>query len=237
VDVVILAGGRGTRALPMTSEWQKVMLPLDGRPLVEHVMGIYADQGLSSFILAIGYRGEEIERHFADTDPGWSIRYSRAGDEAGTGLRLRTAAALTSGTVMATYGDGLADIDLAALLTRHKEAGAAATITVTRMRSQYGTVDVDAAGLVRRFREKPVLPEVLINAGFFVFEAEAIANHDGHSLEEDVLPTLASAGELAAYPHGGFWRSVDTFKDLQELERLVSEREATWPGLKAGASS
>jgi glucose-1-phosphate cytidylyltransferase len=237
VEVVILAGGRGTRALPWTEDRAKGMLPLAGRPLIEHVMRIYADQGFSSFILALGHRGEDIERHLAGAATGWTIRSSRAGQEAGTGARLRAAVALSSGTVLATYGDGLADIDLRALLARHREAGRIGTLTVTVTRSQFGTVELDPSMLVREFREKPVIPDVWINAGFFVFEAQGLADRAGESLEEDVLPSLAAEGQLAAYRHEGFWRSVDTFKDLEDIERSVAEGRATWAGLRASGSS
>jgi glucose-1-phosphate cytidylyltransferase len=226
--------------MPHNDDQPKVLLPLAGRPLVEHVMGIYADQGFASFVLAVGYRGEDVERHFAARDLGWTVRFSRAGDNAGTGRRLRDAAAMTDGTFIATYGDGLSDVDLGALLERHREAGLGSTVTVTPMRSQYGTVAVDAGGVVRSFHEKPVLPDVWINGGFFVFDAGVLAGVAGESLEGNVLPALAASGRLAAYEHRGFWRSVDTFKDLEEIEGLLDDADegrVPWAGLPVSGSS
>ena len=238
VDVVILAGGRGTRAMPWTDDHPKAMLPLAGRPLVEHVMRIYADRGFTRFILAVGYRGEEIESYLEGLRHPWSVRFTRAGEDAGTGRRVLAAAELTAGTFHATYADGLADVDLDALLERHRSAGVAATVTVARMRSQYGTVDVDDSGLVSAFREKPLIADVWINGGFFVFEAEALrSGFGGESLEDDILPALASAGQLAAHRHEGYWRSIDTFKDLEEVDRSVGEGGAPWAALPVAGSS
>ncbi len=129
---------------------------------------------------------------------------------------------------MATYGDGLADVDLHALIRRHEEGGRLATMTVTGMPSPYGTVEIDASGLAVRFIEKPILLDVPINAGFFVFERDVFERYSGDSLEADVLPRLAKDGQLVTYRHDGFWRSVDTFKDLEELELDMSNGKARW---------
>ena len=237
MQVVILAGGRGTRALPFTSEQPKPMLGLAGVPLIEHVMRIYAEQGYDRFVLAVGYRGEAIEAYLKDRALPWEIRFSRAGDDAGTGDRLRVASADADGPFLASYADGFGDVDLGALVRSHREAGRAATLTAVPLRSQYGTVDLGADGAVQRFREKATFPDVWINGGFFVFEPRALAGWTGSSLEEELLPSLADRGELHAYRHGGFWRSVDTFKDLEELETMIGEGTARWAGLTVGESS
>ncbi len=237
MQVVILAGGRGTRALPFTSDQPKPMLRLAGMPLVEQVMRIYAEQGYERFVLAVGYRGEVIEDYVAERGLPWEVRFSRAGDDADTGERLRAAAELTEGTLMATYADGFGDVDLAALLASHRASGRAATLTAARLRSQYGTVDIDDGGEVRGFREKPTFADLWINGGFFVLERGALEGSAGPSLERDMLPALAERGELHAYRHEGFWRSVDTFKDLEELETMIAEGTARWAGLTVGGSS
>jgi glucose-1-phosphate cytidylyltransferase len=237
VNVVILAGGRGTRALPFTSDQPKPMLLLAGIPLVEHVMRIYAEQGFEDFILATGYRGEVIEDYVTERALPWSIRFSRAGDDADTGERIRAAAELTDGPFLATYADGFGDVDLRALVEAHRASGKAASLTAVPLRSQYGTVDVDGDGAVRGFREKPTFEDLWINGGFFVFEQRALDRWEGTSLERDVLPVLAEHGDLYAYRHRGFWRSVDTFKDLEELESMITEGTARWAGLTVGESS
>jgi len=237
VQVVILAGGRGTRALPFTSDQPKPMLRLAGIPLVEHVMRIYAEQGFEQFVLAIGYRGEVIEDYVRERALPWEVRFSRAGDDADTGERLRAAAEGIEETFMATYADGFGDVDLAALLGSHRTSGRSASLTAARLRSQYGTVDIDDSGAVGGFREKPTFADLWINGGFFVFEPRALDGGSGPSLERDALPALAERGELHAYRHDGFWRSVDTFKDLEELETMIAEGTARWAGLTVGESS
>lgn len=237
MDVVILAGGRGTRALPFTSDQPKPMLRLAGIPLVEHVMRIYAEQGFEEFVLAIGYRGDVIEDYVRERALPWTVRFSNAGDDADTGERLRAAAEMTSGPFLATYADGFGDVDIKSLVEAHRASGRAASLTTVPLRSQYGTVDVDADGAVRGFREKPTLDDMWINGGFFVFEPRVFDSWTGTSLERDALPVLAEHGELYAYRHRGFWRSVDTFKDLEELESMINEGTARWAGLTVGESS
>ena len=128
----------------------------------------------------------------------------------------------------ATYGDGLGNVDLGALLEFHNKSGGVATVTAVPLRSQYGTLHFDDAGIVDRFTEKPVIRDSWINAGFFVFDRKAAAHWEGHSLESEVLPGLAAGGELYTYLHHGFWKSMDTSKDQQEMERLAESGEAPW---------
>ena len=237
MEVVILAGGRGARALPATAALPKPMLPLAGTPLIEHVMGIYAAQGFDRFVVAVGYRREAIEAHFRALERLWTVRYSFAGEEADTGTRLVEAARTVDGTFLATYADGLSDVDLADVLERHREAGRAATVTTVPLRSPYGTVDVGPDGAVTRFTEKPLFEDVWMSGGFFVFEQRALDGLSGTSLERDMLPELAARGELSAYRHRGFWRSVDTFKDLEEIEREMATGRARWAGLTVSGSS
>jgi glucose-1-phosphate cytidylyltransferase len=221
MKVVILAGGKGTRAYPFTDLFPKPMMPLCGRPILVHIMGLYAEQGFTDFIIAAGHRQEAIVDYFDGRFSDWRVRILDTGTETDTGERIRRCLDHVGGTFFATYGDGVGDIDLRALLSCHQAAGGAATVTSVPLRSQYGTLEFDADGRVQSFREKPVIDDHWINAGFFVFEREALAQLPGDNLEQDVLPALAAGAGLYAYRHRGFWRSMDTDKDRQELEKLM----------------
>jgi len=223
ITTVILCGGRGTRAYPLTEELPKPLLTVGGTPLVEHVMGIYARRGYTRFVLALGYLGDRIVDHFARRGLPWSIDFVDTGLDTLSGERLRRCVDRAGETFFATYADGLADIDLDALLDRHRSHGDAATVTTVPLPSPYGTLDIDGDQRVSAFTEKPRLQDHWINAGFFVFRGELFDRHSGADLERDVLPSLASASELRAFRHLGFWRSCDTYKDLQELEALAEK--------------
>ena len=229
MEVVILAGGRGTRAYPLTADVPKPMLWLKGMPLVERVMRVYARQGYTDFILCVGHRKEVIQDYFYHRGLPWRIRYSDAGDDAGTGGRILATRDMVTGPFFATYGDGLGNVDLSKLLRTHREHDGVATLTAVPMRSQYGTVEIGNDSQILGFEEKPLLPDMFINAGYFVFDPE-LFTYEGDSLEADVLTKVAANGGLYAYKHEGFWKSVDTFKDLGELEDIVAKSEATWTG-------
>lgn len=225
---VILCGGKGTRAYPHTLELPKPLLEVAGRPVLRHVLEIYARQGTKKFVLAAGFKAALI-RDFATGLPGdWEVRVLDTGEEAGTARRILSAREHLDGTFFATYGDGLADVDLPALLAFHRSQGTAATITTVPLPSQYGTVDIDGSGRVTEFREKPRLTDHWINGGFFAFEAEVFRWWEGDDLERDVLPLLARQGQLSAYRHHGFWKSMDTYKDAMELGDLAASGEPPW---------
>jgi glucose-1-phosphate cytidylyltransferase len=229
LSTVILCGGRGTRAYPLTADLPKPLLRIAGTPIVEHVMGIYARRGQTRFVLALGYRGELIVEHCRTRRLPWDIEFVDTGLDTPTGARLRRCAAGAGPTFFATYADGLANIDLDALLARHRAHGGPATVTTVPLPSQYGTLDLDPTERVRGFTEKPRLTDHWINAGFFVFHASVFADpHRGDDLEREILPNLAGAGDLHAHRHTGFWRSLDTFKDLQELETLGGGDGLPW---------
>lgn len=229
LDTLILCGGRGTRAYPDTVEVPKPLLPVAGRPIVEHVMAIYERHGGRRFVLATGYRSELFEERYGAREGPPEVVVADTGPDTETGLRLIRAAACCRGTrFFATYGDGVGDVDLEALLRFHSTAGAAVTVTTVPLPSQYGTLVTDDSGRVVEFKEKPRLEDHWINAGFFVVERAALDGWRGESLERDILPDLASRGLLHAYRHRGFWRSLDTYKDRQELEALASEGAPPW---------
>jgi glucose-1-phosphate cytidylyltransferase len=147
------------------------------------------------------------------------------GLETNTGERLAKCRDRLGERFFATYGDGLADIDLAALLAFHGEHGGAATVTTVPLRSQFGTLELGTGGRVEKFKEKPILEDHWINGGFFVFDERAFDQWKGDDLERDVLPELAGKGELFAYRHRGFWKSMDTYKDALELTALCRDGE------------
>jgi len=220
VKVVILCGGQGTRAYPYTRRIPKALMPVSGYPVLEQVMRIYASHGLSEFVLALGHMKEDIERYAQTRDTAYSIECVDTGPTTDTGGRVRACLDYVGDRFHCTYVDGLGDVDVTALSDFHVASGSAATLTATPLRSQYGILRFDGGDKVTDFVEKPVLPEYWINAGFFVFDREAIAGTRGENLERDVLPSLARRGLLSVFRHAGFWRSMDTYKDQQELDGL-----------------
>lgn len=218
MKVLILCGGQGSRAYPYTKTIPKALLPVAGLPAVEQVMRIYAAQGSHEFVLSIGSLGEQIVRYFDNTS--WNVEFVDTGKDTDTAGRIRGCLQCLGDTFHATYCDGLGDVDIRALAEFHRRHDAGATLTSTVLRSQYGVIRTDAEERVVEFVEKPLLPEHWINAGFFVFDREAFAECDGDNLERDVLPAMAKNKSLRAFRHRGFWRSMDTHKDQQELNRL-----------------
>jgi glucose-1-phosphate cytidylyltransferase len=228
MEVVILCGGKGTRSYPYTEYFPKPMMPIAGTPILVHLMRLYATQGITSFVLAAGHRKEILYDYFDGRFPDWNIQIVDTGAETDTGERIRRCSPLLSETFFATYGDGLGDIDLSRLLRSHRDSGALATVTAVPLRSQYGTLLLDDAQRVSRFEEKPVIKDCWINAGFFVFEKAVFDHWTGTNLETQVLPHFAARKELHAYLHSGFWKSMDTSKDQQEMERLYQSEQAPW---------
>jgi len=232
--VVILCGGRGTRLQEHTGSIPKPMVEIGGRPIVWHVLQIYLAQGFRRFLLLTGYLGEQVER-FAAAEP-WprdaEIRCLDTGEDTPTGGRLhRAAQALSDDSFCLTYGDGVADIDLDALLTAHAQnaaRGAAATMTVVQPRLPFGVAHLNGDGVVRGFTEKP-RSEQWINGGFFCFEPAVFEVLTPDSiLEREPLERLAAAGGLRAFRHEGFWECMDTYKDAVALNDLWASGAAPW---------
>jgi glucose-1-phosphate cytidylyltransferase len=239
--VVILCGGRGTRLQEHARELPKPLVEIGGRPILWHVLALYAAQGFRRFLLATGYRGELIER-FAATCP-WGgkveVQSIDTGLDTPTGGRIKLLETALAGepTFCATYADGLADIDLARLLDFHEDHGSLATMTVVRPQLQFGITELDGeSGRVLGFREKP-RSEHWINGGFLCLRAGVFAYLRPDSvLERAPLEGLAAAGELRAYRHEGFWECMDTYKDAIALNDLWASGAAPWR-VRAGASS
>lgn len=228
MTAVVLCGGKGTRAWPLTEDLPKPLLPVGDRPAIAHVLEIYARQGVRSFVLAAGYKVERV-RDWAATSE-LDVLVLDTGEDANTGDRVHSCLGHVGPRFFATYGDGLGNVDLARLLATHSRTGGA-TVTSVPLPSQYGTLDLDASDRVLGFVEKPVLDDHWINAGFFVFDADALAACPGSDLEREVLPALAVKGLLGAYRHVGFWKSMDTQKDVADMTRLATEGGSPWLSL------
>jgi glucose-1-phosphate cytidylyltransferase len=229
--VVILCGGRGTRLQEHTRSIPKPMVEIGGRPILWHVLQIFLAQGFRRFLLLTGYRGDQIERFVAEEDwPAESdIRCLDTGSGTPTGGRLHQAAASLDGSDFClTYADGVADVDLEALLTFHDGHGAAATMTVVRPELPFGVARLQADGRVSGFAEKP-RSEHWINGGFFCLNPAVLELLGPDTvLERDPLARLARTGDLRAYRHEGFWDCMDTYKDAVTLDDLWNSGQAPW---------
>ncbi len=229
--MVILCGGRGTRLQRGTRSIPKPMVEIGGRPILWHVIQIYLAQGFDRFLLLTGYLGEQIEDFIAHESwaAGVEIRCLPTGVDTPTGGRLHHAAAeLPAEPFCLTYADGVADLDLEALLAAHAEHDGAATMTVVRPTLPFGVAEVDADGVVRGFAEKP-RSERWVNGGFFCLEPAVLDLLAPDSvLEREPLQRLAAQGELRAYRHEGFWDCMDTYKDAVVLNDLWAGGQAPW---------
>jgi len=229
--VVILCGGRGTRLRERTENVPKALVEIGGMPILWHVIGIYAAQGFERFLLATGYLGEAIEEFVAGEawPDGVTVECLDTGVDTPTGGRIAALAGRVGGaSFCATYADGVADIDLAALLDFHAAHGGLATMTVVRPHLQWGVAELAEDGRVEGFAEKP-RSEHWINGGFFCFEPGALAYMAADSvLEREPLARLAADDELRAHRHEGFWDCMDTYKDAVELNDLWAAGKAPW---------
>ena len=254
--VVILCGGLGTRLSEETQARPKPMVEIGGRPILWHIMQMYQRHGLSDFVLALGYRGEMLKGYFLDyrarrsdltvnltsgqvdysnpTVEDWRVALVDTGPKTMTGGRLlRLKPHLQSGgTFMLTYGDGVSNVDITALLAFHRSHGRLATVTAVRPPVRFGELSIDGHR-VSKFEEKPQAAEGWINGGFFVFEPAVLDFITGDStmLEREPLEQLAEQGELMAYHHVGFWQCMDTLRDKQALEELWASGKALWGGV------
>jgi len=227
MQVVILCGGRGTR---LNGERPKPLIEVGGRPIVWHVVSIYAAQGFDRFLLLTGYQGEAVAAFArgADWPRGVRVETADTGIDTPTGGRVHRVRERLAEPFCLTYADGVADIDLAALQDRHVSSGALATMTVVRPELPFGVAQLDGADRVTGFREKPVADE-WVNGGFFVLDPRALEYlRDDAVLEREPLERLAAAGALAAYRHTGFWRCLDTAKDALALEALLASGSPPW---------
>jgi glucose-1-phosphate cytidylyltransferase len=229
--VVILCGGRGTRLRERTESVPKALVEIGGRPILWHVIRIYAAQGFERFLLATGYMGGAVAEFAAGErwPGGVEIECVDTGLDTPTGGRVaRLGERLDGESFCATYADGVADVDLGGLLDFHSAHGDLATLTVVRPHLQWGVAELGEGDRVAGFAEKP-RSEHWINGGFFCFEPGALGYLDaGSVLEREPLQRLAADGELHAFRHEGFWDCMDTYKDAVTLNDLWTAGEAPW---------
>jgi glucose-1-phosphate cytidylyltransferase len=254
MKVIVLCGGLGTRLREETEFRPKPMVEIGGRPILWHIMKIYAHSGFREFVLCLGYRGNMIKEYFLNyeamnndfticlgqesrvryngthTEQGFEVTLAETGLNTMTGGRLRRVRQYVDGpTFMLSYGDGLADIDIDRLLAFHTEHGKIATVTTVTPTSRFGILEMSGSGQVMKFLEKP-RTEAFASAGFFVFQREVFEYLDGDEciLERDPMQRLAADGQLMAYPHDGFFYAMDTYREYEYLNELWSQKQAPW---------
>ena len=254
MKVVVLAGGYGTRLSEETAIRPKPMVEIGGRPMIWHIMKIYAHYGLTDFVVCCGYKAEFIKEYFANffsyssdfqvnlengeitvlrrrAEP-WKVTLLDTGLETMTGGRIKRAQdVIGDETFCLTYGDGLSDVDLHKLIALHKATDAWATLTAVSQPGRYGALHLNGEGdHVHTFREKALRDGAVINGGFFVCEPQVFDLISGDSTvwEEEPLMKLVSMGKLAAYRHEGYWQSMDSLRDKMVLEQAWSSGQAPW---------
>lgn len=254
MKLVILAGGLGTRLSEETAVKPKPMVEIGGRPILWHVMKIYAAHGINDVIVCCGYKGYVIKEYFANyflhmsdvtfdlganrmevhnhrVEP-WRVTLIDTGDDTMTGGRLRRVRKyLGDETFCFTYGDGVGNVDIGRLVAFHREEGVLATLTAVKPPGRFGAVALEQGQhRIHSFREKPRGDGTFVNGGFFVVEPAAIdyIADDSTSWEQEPLERLAHDGQLAAYTHDGFWQPMDTLRDRKYLEDLWASGSAPW---------
>ena len=230
MKVVILAGGLGTRISEETGDKPKPMVLLDDKPIIWHVMNIYAQQGISEFVIATGYLGGIIHDWVKDLKTPWKITALDTGEKTLTGGRIRQCLELIGPErSFATYGDGLGKINLKQLLDFHINQGRAATVTAVRPPARFGLLE-SSNGKVTSFTEKNQTHAGWINGGFFVLEPEVVQyiEDDMEPFESGALPRMVSNAELSAYHHPDFWQPMDTLREKQELAKYALAGNPPW---------
>ena len=252
MKVVILAGGLGTRLSEETETKPKPMIEIGGRPMLWHIMKIYSHYGFTDFYIAMGYKGEVIKHYFWDLQNlsgslsfelgngrvnrfsanqlNWNVHLIETGIDTQTGGRIkRLQSYLEDETFMLTYGDGVSNVDLHALLKLHRQAGCIGTVTAVHPPARFGGLTLEC-NLVTGFSEKSQIDVGWINGGFLVFEPRVFEYIDGDStnLEADVLPKLAAEHQLAAYKHAAFWQCMDTLREKRLLDSLWNQGNQPW---------
>lgn len=253
MKAVILAGGLGTRISEETASKPKPMVEIGGKPILWHIMKIYSAHGINDFVICCGYKGYLIKEYFANyflhmsdvtfdmtknsmevhqrsAEP-WRVTLVDTGEDTMTGGRLRRVAEYVrdEDAFCFTYGDGVGDVDISALVAFHEKQSVKATLTATLPPGRFGALDFDGHK-VRSFKEKPKGDGGMINGGFFVLSPEVLAYLDDDNCvwERSPLETLADEGQLAAYHHAGFWQPMDTLRDKNYLEELWASGRAPW---------
>ncbi|WP_342597482.1 glucose-1-phosphate cytidylyltransferase [Cyanobacterium aponinum UTEX 3222] len=257
IPVAILCGGKGTRLKEETEFRPKPMVMVGDRPMIWHIMKTYSSYGFTNFMLCLGYKGDMIREYFINYDwnhsdillelgqqkithldnghdeENWKIWLINTGQETMTGGRLKRLKTYLDKTgsdiFMATYGDGVANIDLNQLLAYHQSHGKLATVSAVRPPSRFGELQIEN-NLVTSFKEKPQTSDGWINGGYMVLHKKVLdlIDNDDTVFEAEPLKILADKGELAVYHHEGFWQCMDTYRELELLKSLYEKGEAPW---------
>lgn len=252
MQVVILAGGLGTRISEESHLRPKPMIEVGGYPILWHIMKIFSHHGFNEFVICCGHKGYIIKEYFAnyilhssditlDAATGeityhqsvvepWKVTLVDTGRDTMTGGRLKRVAPYLNEKFCMTYGDGVADVDIPSLVQFHESHGREATVTSVMPPGRYGTLEVGADNRVRRFAEKPLGDIGLINGGFFVLNRSVVDRvaGDDTSWEAEPLTSLAADGELMSFRHHGFWQAMDTLRDRNHLEEIWAREDAPW---------
>jgi glucose-1-phosphate cytidylyltransferase len=251
MQVVILAGGYGTRLSELTERTPKPLVEVGNRPIIWHIMSYYAKFGHTDFIVPLGYKGEKLKEYFRNITsyqsnislnlksgafisiseplPDWRITFVDTGLDTATGGRLLGVKELLDDEFLMTYGDGLSDVDIDSLIKQHHENNLLATVTAVRPPARFGYLEIENL-LVNQFDEKTIKNDVWINGGFFVLKKTALdfISSPDMPFEADPLSKLASMGKLGAFKHYGFWHPMDTLKDKRELDEISRSGKAPW---------
>ncbi len=222
MKVILLAGGFGTRLSEYTDLIPKPMVKIGGKPVLKHIMEMYARYNHKNFYIALGYKGEIIKKYFSKYSEDWSINLVETGEKTMTGGRLkRLQKIIGNETCMLTYGDGLANIDFNSLLDFHKSHGKLVTVSAVRPPARFGVIELEGNS-VKNFKEKSQMNQGWINGGFFVIEPDFFnfIKDDQTYLEREPLEKASKQGELFAYKHNGFWQCMDTKRDKDSLEEM-----------------
>ena len=227
MKVVLLAGGFGTRLSEFTKTIPKPMICIKGKPMLLHIMKLYAKYGFKDFYIALGYKGEIIKKFFNKKFFDWNINLIETGRNTMTGGRLkRLKKYIGKETFMMTYGDGLSSVNLKKLLKFHKKNKKLVTLTAVRPPARFGVIKLKNHH-VNYFKEKSKLDEGWINGGFFVMEPEFLKyiKNDNTYLEREPLETVTKQRQLTAFKHNGFWQCVDTKRDIDKLNKILNVKK------------
>jgi glucose-1-phosphate cytidylyltransferase len=230
MKTIILAGGRGTRLAEETGTLPKPMVQIGGKPMIWHLMNSYASQGFSDFVIATGYLSEVIDSYVRDLDETWNVETLFTGVDTQTGGRIKQCIeGYPDDEFLATYGDGLANVDVHDLVRFHRANSFMATMTAVRPPARFGVVQIDS-GVVTHFGEKLQSDSDWINGGFFVLKRTItdFILSDLEPFETGAIPRLAAKGMLGGFQHSGFWKPMDTLREKQEFEILASLQEPPW---------
>lgn len=256
MKVVILCGGKGTRLKEETEFRPKPLIKVGERPIVWHIMKMYAHYGFKEFVLCLGYKGEMIKDYFlnyeamnndctvflgkkdgirfhnAHEEEDWAVTMVNTGLESGTGARIMKCKPYVGDEpFMVAYGDGVGNIDISRVLALHKKSGKVGVVTGVHPSSRFGELSLDTEGVVRAFNEKPQMHAGVVNAGYFVFTPEIfnyLNDSDECCFEQEPLTRLAADGELITHIHDGFWQCADTYRELELLNSLWKSKKVPW---------